>query len=125
MQQISLSHTLPFVQEPLGMYVIVKPIYGIPVAKALQQISFFVDHYAALGFNNTILYERGTYIRHLQRDAATAKQLHHGILKVSWWLFVMEHMHKSYATSLTAHTAHALGSWNRICAYFKQRKVSG
>ncbi len=64
------------------VHVVVKPLYGHTPHKILPRVAFFVDHYAALGFNNTILYERGTYIRHLHMHDATAKQLHQGSLKV-------------------------------------------
>ncbi len=64
------------------VYAVVKPMFMYEPEQAIKAIYFFAENYAQLGFNGTILYERGTYIRHLHKHAATAKQMHQGVLKV-------------------------------------------
>lgn len=49
---------------------------------AAQHAALFAEYHASLGFNATILYERGTYLRRLFRFPETKKLLHKGDLKV-------------------------------------------
>lgn len=71
------------------MFAIVKPMYGYDPEQAVKAIFFYAENYARLGFNSTILYERGTYIRHLHKHAATARSMRRGSLKVCAALLLM------------------------------------
>ncbi len=76
------SHHILLNQATPTVYAIVKPLFTYDPGQAIKVIYFNAEIYAQLGFNSTILYERGTYMRHLQNHAATATQMQRGVLKV-------------------------------------------
>ncbi len=73
-------HTIP--QGPASVYAILTPLFRVLPHDAARQIAFFANYHAHVGFNSTILYERGSYIRHLHYHRGTVRCMHRGFLKV-------------------------------------------
>ncbi len=64
------------------MYAALTPLYQSSWSDAARHVVLYTKYHAELGFNATILYERGPYLRHLFKDAAVDRLLHAGDLKV-------------------------------------------
>lgn len=69
-------------QAPLSFYTILTPLFVLDPSIAMAQIAQYAQHNAQLGFNATIMYERGPYLNHIQGDASLRKLLHSGNLQV-------------------------------------------
>ncbi len=111
------------------------PLFGVEPNIAAKQVAQYARHNALLGFNATILYERGTYLPILVHDHATRKLLHSGDLQVLY----MNLQTFSFAVGIMLPeitTDHGMGPWvcqgstmedtdggDRVGGYIRVRQV--
>lgn len=76
--------TAPTIQGPLNVVSVITPLFRNDAPQVVQEVSLIAQYNQYMGFNTTIVYDRGTYMKALLTGKPTSRLLRHGKLKV--WL---------------------------------------